>query len=155
MKAPANRRFDHWIGRNQRTEDRRGAGIRWPKFNAVGSIGIIVQLVALATFKGWLQLGYLWATALAVEAAVIHNFFWHERFTWVDRLARKPALSDAFMRFLKFNLSTGAFSIAGNLLLMYLLAGVAHFQYLVANIVTITACSIVNFLVSDRWAFEA
>ncbi len=103
MKAPANRRFDHWIGRNQLTEDRRGAGIRWLKFNAVGSIGIIVQLVALATFKGWLQLDYLWATALAVEAAVIHNFFWHERFTWVDRLARKPALSDAFMRFLKFN----------------------------------------------------
>jgi putative flippase GtrA len=155
MKAPSNRRFDPCISRNRRSEDRRRTGIRWLKFNAVGGIGIIVQLVALATFKGWLQLDYLWATALAVEAAVIHNFFWHERFTWFDRLSGKTGPNDSCMRFLKFNVSTGAFSIAGNLLLMYLLAGVAHLHYLVANIVTITACSIVNFLVSDRWVFEA
>jgi len=154
MKVHANQNLDDWISRNQRTEERRRIGIRWLKFNAVGGIGIIVQLLALATFKGWLQLDYLWATALAVEATVIHNFFWHEHFTWSDRLSRQPAPSDAFTRFLKFNLSTGALSISGNLLMMYLLAGVAHFHYLVANIVTITACSIMNFLVSDRWVFQ-
>ncbi len=28
---------------------------------------------------------YLVATALAVEMAVLHNFFWHRRWTWADR----------------------------------------------------------------------
>ena len=60
---------------------------RWLKFNAVGGIGIVVQLVALAVFRSWLKLDYLLATGLAVEIAVVHNFLWHERFTWADRPA--------------------------------------------------------------------
>jgi len=52
MKVHANQNLDDWISRNQRTEERRRIGIRWLKFNAVGGIGIIVQLLALTTFKG-------------------------------------------------------------------------------------------------------
>jgi putative flippase GtrA len=87
------------------------------------------------------------ATALAVETAVIHNFLWHERFTWADRTGA------GFTRFLKFNLTTGLFSIAGNLLLMKLLVGLGHLNYLPANGIAITACSVVNFLVSDGFVF--
>ena len=57
----------------------------WLKFNSVGAIGIVVQLAAPAILKGWLQVEYLLATALAVEAAVLHNFIWHERWTWAER----------------------------------------------------------------------
>ncbi len=67
---------------------------------------------------------------------------------------RKEGWRNALARFLKFNLSTGAFSIIGNLSLMELLVGVVHLHYLVANMITISACSIVNFLVSDRWVFQ-
>lgn len=123
-------------------------GVRWLKFNAVGGIGIAVQLAVLAALKTGLHLDYLLATALAVEAAVVHNFLWHERFTWSDRAA-----GGTFLRFIKFNLTTGLFSIAGNLLLMKLLAGIFHVQYLLANMITIAACSLVNFLVSDRFVF--
>ena len=56
--------------------------LRWIKFNAVGAIGIGVQLAALAIFRSWMKLDYLLATGLAVEIAVIHNFLWHARFTW-------------------------------------------------------------------------
>lgn len=122
---------------------------RWLKFNAVGAIGIGVQLAALAAFKSGLHLHYLVATALAVEAAVVHNFLWHERFTWADR-----PVGRGFMRFLKFNLTTGAFSILGNLALMKLLVGLAQMNYMAANMVTIAACSLVNFLVSDRFVFQ-
>ena len=58
------------------------------------------------------------------------------------------------MRLLRFNLTTGAVSIAGNLLLMRLLVGEAHLQPIVANMSCIAACSLVNFLVSDRWVFS-
>jgi putative flippase GtrA len=126
-----------------------GVAVRWLKFNAVGAMGIVVQLVTLAALRSGFGIGYLTATGLAVEAAVIHNYLWHERFTWADRETRNP-----LMRLLKFNLTTGMFSIGGNLLLMRLLVGELGMNYLAANLVTIATCSIVNFLVSDRVVFE-
>ena len=90
------------------------------------------------------------ATALAVEAAIIHNYFWHERFTWVDRTT-----GDSWMRFLKFNLTTGMFSIVGNVVLMRCFVAGLHMNYVLANVLTIATCSAVNFLVSDLIVFEA
>jgi len=115
-------------------------------------IGIGVQLAALWFFTAF-GTGYLLATALAVETAVLHNFIWHEHFTWVDRADGHGR--EAARRLLRFNLSTGGVSIAGNLLLMRLLVGEAHLGALGANLVSIAACSLVNFLVSDRWVFRA
>jgi len=126
-----------------------GVGVRWLKFNAVGAIGIVVQLVVLTVLKSGLQMNYLLATALGVEAAVIHNYVWHERFTWADR-----AGGNSWARFAKFNCTTGLFSIFGNLLMMRVLVGGAHVNYFVANVLTIATCSIMNFLVSDRFVFE-
>lgn len=124
--------------------------IRWLKFNFVGGIGIGVQLAVLTVLKSGLHFNYLLATALAVETAVIHNFIWHERFTWKDREKNTSPL----VRFMKFNLSNGLLSIAGNLLLMRLLTGLFHFNYLMANLIAITVCSLANFLVSDRFVFQ-
>jgi putative flippase GtrA len=122
--------------------------IRWLKFNAVGAIGIVVQLVVLALLKSVLGANYLLATTLAVEAAVLHNFFWHEKFTWSDRRAES-----SWTRLVKFNLTTGGLSIAGNVVAMKLLVGFVGVNYLAANLVSIAACSIVNFFVADRAIF--
>jgi len=127
----------------------RETGVRWLKFNAVGGIGIAVQLVVLAVLKSGLKLDYLLATGLAVEAAVIHNFLWHERFTWADR-----ADGSSWLTFAKFNLTTGLFSIAGNLMMMKVLAGWVGVNYLVANVITIATCFVMNFVVSDRAVFR-
>ncbi|HEV2399857.1 MAG TPA: GtrA family protein [Candidatus Sulfotelmatobacter sp.] len=124
---------------------------RWLKFNLVGAIGIAVQLSAL-WFLTWEGMRYLLATALAVEAAVLHNFVWHERYTWLDRRSR--TVRDATARFLRFNFTTGTVSIVGNLLLMGLLVGEAHLPPIFANIIAIAICSVANFLVSDRWVFR-
>jgi len=118
--------------------------VRWLKFNAVGAIGIGVQLAVLTLLSG-LGFNYLLATALAVEAAVLHNFFWHERFTWADRRAQT-----SLERLVKFNLTTGGLSIVGNVIAMKLLVEVAGFEYLLANLLSITACSILNFLAAYR-----
>jgi len=123
------------------------------KFNVVGLIGILVQLVALAVFRSWLKVGYLPATGLAVEIAVIQNFFWHERFTWGDRPAARWRHS--LFRLAKFNLSNGAVSLLGNLGLMWVLVGGLKVHYVVANCFAIAACSVVNFWLGDRFVFEA
>jgi putative flippase GtrA len=187
---------------------------RWLKFHTVGAMGIVVQLSVLSAFVGWLNIDYLVATALAVEAAILHNFVWHERWTWMDRtrteagvalLRKPPALtvtsraspafvssswlqsshglllrklaaltvtsraSPAFVsslwpqsshgllvagRLFRFNLTTGFVSIGSNLVLMRLLVGQVHLHYMFANILTIAACSVANFLLSELFVFR-
>jgi putative flippase GtrA len=122
--------------------------IRWWKFNAVGAMGIVVQLLALTLLKSGFRVNYLVATALAVEAAVIHNFFWHERYTWAERES-----TSRLIRFAKFNLSNGVISILGNVALMRLLVGVLGVNYFGANALSIAGCSLLNFMVSDRLVF--
>jgi putative flippase GtrA len=135
--------------------------IRWCKFNLVGAIGIAVQLIALCLLKSLLHLDYLAATALAVEAAIVHNFIWHEKFTWADRTrlerTRRSRVIGSWRsslpRLARFNLTTGAVSILGNLALMKVIVGFGHMNYLLANAAAIALCSLANFLVSDEWVF--
>jgi putative flippase GtrA len=134
------------------TGARRETALRWLKFNLVGGFGIAVQLAVLLGLKSGLHLNYLLATALAVEAAVVHNFIWHERYTWADRVQRSWRRS--LPRLLRFNLTTGGVSIAGNLALMKLMVGPGHLNYLIANSAAVAMCSLLNFLVSEEWVFE-
>jgi putative flippase GtrA len=126
--------------------------VRWLKFNLVGGIGIGVQFAALFCLKGVLHLHYLVATVLAVELAVIHNFVWHEQFTWADRTTSDRR--NWFVRLGRFNLANGAVSILGNVLLMTVLVDWGHLHYLVASAIAIALCSVANFVVSDTWVFE-
>ncbi len=129
----------------------RRTALRWLKFNAVGALGIVVQLAVLVALKSGFHVSYLLATALAVETAVVHNFLWHERYTWADRVQRSWRKS--LPRLLRFNLTTGVVSIVCNLALMKVMVGLDSMNYLVANGVAIALCSLVNFLVSDRIVF--
>lgn len=126
--------------------------VRWFKFNLVGWLGVIVQLAALALF---LALGayYLLATALAVEVAILHNFVWHERFTWPDR-AGGPAAA-VLRRLLRFNLTTGAVSLVGNVVLVRVFTGVFHIPAVTANVAAIVCLSLANFAVSHLFVFRA
>ena len=126
--------------------------VRWCKFNFVGGIGIGVQFFALFLLKSVLHFNYLAATAIAVEAAVVHNFVWHEQFTWADRV--QPSWRRSMMRLLRFNLTNGGVSLLGNLALMKVMVGQGHINYLLANAIAITLCSLANFLVSETWVFE-
>jgi putative flippase GtrA len=130
----------------------RGLLLRWLRFNAVGGIGIGVQLLALAALKSLLGLHYLTATALAVEAAIIHNFLWHERWTWRDR---PVGAWESARRLLRFNLTTGGLSLLSNLVLMRVLVGNFGLHYLVANLLAIAATSIANFAVSEWFVFRS
>lgn len=126
---------------------------RFVKFGAVGWMGMGVQLAALTLLKGFFGLHYLLATALAVESAILHNFLWHERWTWADRgLAGRGG---GLVRLLRFNSTTGLVSLAGNVVFMRLFVGELGLHYLVGNLASIASCAAVNFLVSDRLVWRA
>ena len=125
---------------------------RWIKFNMVGLMGMGVQLTVLPLLKSGFGFDYLLATVLAVETAVLHNFAWHEKFTWRDRASMH--YSEVVKRLLRFNLTTGMVSIVGNVVIMRFLVGQEHFPYMMANIVAIGCCSILNFLCSEVLVFR-
>lgn len=128
--------------------------VRILKFYSVGAAGILVQLSCLAFFKSFLGLHYLYATALAVEAAVLHNFFWHERWTWNDRTSAAPGLRNAALRLVRFNLTTGLISILANLVLMRFFVGTLRLPYLPANALSIFTASLANFLAGEWLVFR-
>lgn len=126
-------------------------GARWLKFNAVGLIGVAVQLAALALFAKVLRWHYLLATAAAVETAVLHNFAWHEVWTWKDR---RHAAGSRLSRCLRFHLGNGLLSILSNVVLMRLFAGALGIPLIWANLISIAITALLNFAVSEWWVFR-
>ncbi len=110
-----------------------------------------VQLAVVALLVHVLRWHYLVATALAVEAAVLHNFVWHQRWTWRDRPA--PSRKIAAIRFTQFHLLNGFVSLAGNLGLTALGTGIFRLDAVAANAIAIVACSLVNFAASEAIVF--
>jgi putative flippase GtrA len=125
---------------------------RWGVFNLVGIAGFGVQLAVLFLLKRLFGLNYLLSTALAVEAAVLHNFFWHERVTWAD--VARPLSSGRLGRLLRFHAANGLISLAGNVVLSWVLVEYAGVYYLLANGISVVFCSAVNFVLSDRFVFR-
>lgn len=124
--------------------------MRFLRFNGVGVAGFALQLGLLAAllFAG---VHYLVATALAVEAAVLHNFAWHERWTWRDR----PATGRSRLaRLWRFHALNGLVSLVGNVALMRVLVGAFGMPAIPANLIAVLACSLVNYLASDRLVFD-
>jgi putative flippase GtrA len=124
---------------------------RWTAFNLVGAGGIAVQLAVLALLVHVFDTHYLISTAVAVEAAVLHNFFWHQRWTWRDRPA--PSRGATIARLARFQLLNGGISLAGNLALMAVLTGAFDMDPVVASGIAIATCSLVNFIASESLVF--
>ena len=123
--------------------------LRYCKFNLVGAIGMVVQLSTLALLNHLTPSHYLIASAIALELTILHNFVWHLRYTWRDR--RDDSAVSA--QLLRFQLSNGLVSMVGYLALMEALVRNAHIPVLVANVIAILTCSLLNFCLGNLWAF--
>ncbi len=124
---------------------------RFARFNAVGALGIVVQLTAIWALTDGAALPYLTATVIAVSAAVVHNFLWHLRWTWGDRPVTPKAAFGAFLRFASAN---GLVSLTGNLVIMTALTGGAGLRPVVANVVAIAVCGLLNFWLGEQVVFR-
>ena len=123
--------------------------IRWAKFNAVGVMGMAVQLGALAEFNRLAPSHYMLTSAAALELTLVHNFVWHLRYTWRDRQENSSRLT----QLLRFHLSNGLVSLIGNLVLMRILVGEVRLPVLAANAIAILICSVINYFLGDKWVF--
>ena len=124
---------------------------RFVRFNAVGALGIAVQLTGLWVLVDLWGVAYPLATAVAVALAVVHNFVWHQRWTWGDRQSDRSATALAFVRFAGTN---GVISIVGNIAIMLVLVNVTGAHPLMANAIAIATCGLINFATSDLFVFQ-
>ena len=125
---------------------------RWGIFNLVGLLGFGLQLPALFLLKHFAGLDYRLATACAVEVAVLHNFIWHEYFTWADVLS--AARGGVWARLLRFHAASGFISLGGNVLLTWTMVKWTGMSYLLANAASVVICSVLNFVIGDRFVFR-
>jgi|SRR5579859_1079238 len=134
------------------TRERQSQLRRWGIFNLVGVLGFVVQIAAIFLLKRYAGSGYLAATAIAVEIAVLHNFIWHEHLTWADVIS--PFRPGVLNRLLRFHLTNGLISIAGNIALTWAFVETLRCPYLPANVAGVLICSLLNFVAGNRFVFR-
>ena len=113
-------------------------------FVAVGAAGFVVQLASLHALVSYAGVHYLVATALAVEAAILHNFVWHSRWTWRDR-PPQAGVDARLWRLVRFNGLSALSSVVGNVAFTAVLVDTLGVPIVAANAIAVALVSAVNF----------
>jgi putative flippase GtrA len=124
---------------------------RWASFAGVGVMGFGVQVAVLWLLTAGAGLATAAATAIAVEAAVLHNFVWHERWTWRDRA--RGGRANVLRRLARFHAGAGIVSIVGNVAITVALVEFLHVPATVANTCAVAVLTVLNFRLADQWVF--
>jgi putative flippase GtrA len=123
---------------------------RWLKFSVVGGAGLTVQLAVLWACTRWAGIAPVIATVIAVEAALLHNFVWHEVWTW-----RGVSTAGRWTRLWRFHAATGSISIVSNVVLTMAFKNSLAIPLLAANVMAVGVTAILNFAVAEIWVFQA
>ncbi len=126
---------------------------RFARFTIAGAGGFILQIATLALLTDVFAVHYAAATIVAVEAAILLNFAWHERWTWGDRPA--ATLAERWRRLARFNALTGVTSIAGSVVFTAILVEAFSLSPVMANIISIVALSVINFVSANALVFRS
>ena len=124
---------------------------RLGKFNLVGLMGAALQLSLLGLLTKFLHMSAVAATAVAVEIVLLHNFLWHEGFTWRDR--PPGSVRQRVIRLGRFHAGNGLMSLLGNTVLTYYCVQRLKAPILLSAIAAILFCSLTNFYLADRWIY--
>ena len=124
--------------------------MRFGRFNLVGLLGAALQLLLIAVLTKTTHLPPVAATPIAVEIVVLHNFVWHEHFTWPDRRVRRQV----GRRLCRFHAGNGLVSLVGNTFIMYGLVDRLKLPLALSSILAIVVCALANFLIADRWVYR-
>jgi len=130
------------------TAPRNSPAARALAFVTVASGGFLIQMVIVAALTHATSIPAEAATAIGVELAVLHNFLWHERWTWRDRIAAARV-----RRFLNYQLATGCISLAGNVFVVGIAVRAYGIDPTTANLLAVMCMSAANYLAADRWVF--
>lgn len=120
---------------------------RIAKFGLVGLSGVVVNLALLYILHGLLGLHDLVAVPLAVEASILSNFLFNDRFTFHDRHH-----GHRLERLLKFN-GVSLVALLVNLVAYTILAKGMGIHYLVAEAIAILVAFGANYSGNLNWTY--
>jgi putative flippase GtrA len=120
---------------------------RFVRFNLVGILGFSLQLGVLLTLES-MGVPIAIATAIAVETALLHNFAWHERWTWAGIAGGTRA-----GRLRRFHVSNGLISLVGNAAFTTALTNVGV-PTIAANLTAVLACALLNYVSAHLWVIS-
>ena len=119
-------------------------------FATVAAAGFLLQTATVLLLTRWTAIAPELATAAGVELAVLHNFLWHDRWTWRDRA---NGARSSLGRFIVYQLATGTTSIAGNVGIVSLAMRCLPIEATMANVLAVGAMSVANYVIADRLVF--
>ena len=122
------------------------------RFNVVGLGGFLLQLGTLAVLTRVFGWHYAAATAVAIEAAILHNFIGHSRWTWADR---RPSGGRAWaVRLLRYQ-AVKSVVLAVNLGVTVAIVAGAGLPVEAASLCAVVVCSVFSLLASDQLIFTS
>ncbi len=119
---------------------------RFTRFIRVGFSGLGVNHLALYLFTELAGLHYLVSAALATQFSTLWNFTWAEKWVFADRDTEGNLLP-----------RLGGYLLMNNLMLalrsplLYLLATIFEWHYLLANLISILVTTMARYLISNAW----
>ena len=120
-------------------------------FAAVALIGFVVQVILIELLSQTLSWPLAVSTMVAVEVAVLHNFVWHEQWTWRHRVMGTNRLQ----RLAMFHATNGLTSITGNVAFAEILVRTSALNSFSRSVVSVALTGMLNFIAADRMVFRA
>ena len=128
-------------------EDPWGPGLL--QFLLVGAMGVLVNCATLWVFVRHAHWHYLLGGAVAIQLSVLHNFVWHDH--WTFRSLRPK--NQWVMRLGRYELSTFG-GLLLNWFVLAILVGWARLPLLFANLCGIALGTLLNFSLSKLWVWS-
>ncbi|HEY7390769.1 MAG TPA: GtrA family protein [Bryobacteraceae bacterium] len=126
---------------------------RFSRFVLIGLLGGALQVILFECLIRCAHLREATAAPIAVEAVILHNYFWHARITWRDR--KIAGIWQRVGQLWRYHAGNGFVSIVGNTVLAYWFVQRFAWPAPASEVLAIAICAPVNFFVADRWVYAA
>lgn len=119
---------------------RRLSRVDFLRFCAVGTLGFLINFTLLTVLYKWLDFPIVLAQVIASELSLFNNFMFHQYWTYRHDSLKKPFLQ----LIIQFH-ATSWIAIIGSTLLVSLMVGILHIDYIVALVVSSALALFWNF----------
>lgn len=122
---------------------------RFVKFCIVGGSGVVVNTGILAALTAFAQMDYRIASIIAIEAAIIWNFFLNDKWTF----KKSTNKSNIFTKLLKFN-GVSLVGAAINWVVLIAITEGLGIYFIISNLVGILVATAWNYLANKKYTWR-
>ena len=127
------------------------ARLRFARFGLVGASGLVVNTLLLAALTDVAGVYYLASAAIATQGSTLWNFAFTERWVFADREHKRGGAWRRLALF--FAMNNAALAVRGPILV--LLTSVLGVHYVVSNILSLVALTLLRYALADSWIWGA